>query len=39
MGKGYQRPKMGYNQKLYDENYDAIFRKNKTKNLEINKKK
>jgi len=28
MGKGMQ-PKKGYNQKLYAENYDSIFRKNK----------
>ena len=28
MGKGMQ-PKKGYNQKLYEENYDIIFRKKK----------
>ena len=28
MGKGMQ-PKKGYNQKLYEENYDRIFRKKK----------
>ncbi len=28
MGKGMQ-PKAGYNQKLYEQNYDAIFRKKK----------
>lgn len=28
MGKGMQ-PKKGYNQKLYEENFDRIFRKKK----------
>lgn len=28
MGKGMQ-PKKGYNQKLYEQNYDSIFRKKK----------
>tara|TARA_R110000824_G_scaffold23317_2_gene83897 strand:+ start:137 stop:262 length:126 start_codon:yes stop_codon:yes gene_type:complete len=38
MGKGMQ-PKKGYNQKLYAENYDSIFRKNKKdeNNKTINK--
>lgn len=36
MGKGMQ-PKKGYNQKLYLENFDNIFRKNKSKSNENNK--
>ena len=34
MGKGMQ-PKKGYNQKLYEENYDSIFRKKKNENNKI----
>lgn len=30
MGKGMQ-PKKGYNQKLYEQNYDRIFRKKNEK--------
>ena len=32
-------PKKGYDNKKYADNFDSIFRKNKTKNLETDKKK
>lgn len=38
MGKGMQ-PKKGYNQKLYAENYDEIFRKKKDENHKTTNKK
>tara|TARA_R110002012_G_scaffold272080_1_gene457515 strand:- start:271 stop:414 length:144 start_codon:yes stop_codon:yes gene_type:complete len=38
MGKGMQ-PKKGYNQKLYEKNYDSIFRKKKNENNKITNKK
>ena len=37
MGKG-MKPKQGYNQKLYEQNYDSIFRKKNENNKVINKK-
>jgi hypothetical protein len=38
MGKGMQ-PKKGYNQKLYEENYDNIFRKKKNEDNKTTKQK
>jgi len=38
MGKG-MRPKKGYNQKLYEENYDSIFRKKKNEDDKTTKQK
>ncbi len=38
MGKGMQ-PKKGYNQKLYEKNYDSIFRKKKMRTIKLLTKK
>jgi len=39
MGKGSIEPKKGYNQKLYDQNYDGIDFSSTRKRAEENKKK